>query len=144
MRRRFSRSCCKKVRTSTVFDRSGITPLHYAARHLNVEQVQLLLDQKADPTIVDVYGNSALHFAAVAASTWRPDASEKGRGNGFQTHSMCEICGSRHSNAGKCKLKSLSVEIKEKLEKTVIQGPRTEIVDVPSSRGYVIRINGFV
>ena len=101
-----------------VFDRSGITPLHYAARHLNVEQVQLLLDQKADPTIVDVYGNSALHFAAVAASTWRPDASEKGRGNGFQTHSMCEICGSRHSNAGKCKLKSLSVEIKEKLTKS--------------------------
>ena len=103
-----------------IFDRSGITPLHYAARHLNVEQVQLLLDQKADPTIVDVYGNSALHFAAVAASTWRPDASEKGRGNGFQTHSMCEICGSRHSNAGKCQLKAFcgnQGEADEELEK---------------------------
>ena len=59
-----------------VFDRSGITPLHYAARQLNLEQVKLLLANKADPCIVDAHGNSPLHYAAMTATTWKPPPSE--------------------------------------------------------------------
>ncbi len=59
-----------------VFDRSGITPLHYAARQLNVEHVKLLLANKADPCIVDCHGNSPLHYAAMTATSWKPPPSE--------------------------------------------------------------------
>jgi NO-binding membrane sensor protein with MHYT domain len=44
----------------------------HAAKHLNTDQVKLLLKYKADPKIVDVYGNSPLHFAAMSAVNWKP------------------------------------------------------------------------
>mmetsp|Transcript_44145 Transcript_44145/g.139282 ORF Transcript_44145/g.139282 Transcript_44145/m.139282 type:complete len:184 (+) Transcript_44145:178-729(+) len=50
-----------------VFDRTGITPLHYAARNLNKKSIKLLLEAKANPMIVDIHGNTPLHFAAMAS-----------------------------------------------------------------------------
>ena len=104
-----------------VFDRSGITPLHYAARHLNVEQVKLLLDNDADPTIVDVYGNSPLHFAAITASTWKPAASDVVKSNSGKTSKgPCDTCGYTHTKNGKqvynCELKISSQKLTELLK----------------------------
>jgi len=76
-----------------VFDRSGITPLHYSAKHLNTDQVKLLLKHKADPRIVDVYGNSPLHFAAMAAVHWKPAEQFMIHGKGTST---CNTCGHKH------------------------------------------------
>ena len=46
----------------------------HTAKHLDLEQVKLLLQHKADPKIVDARGNSALHFAAMSALDWKPHA----------------------------------------------------------------------
>ncbi|EKX38397.1 hypothetical protein GUITHDRAFT_115536 [Guillardia theta CCMP2712] len=47
--------------------KTGITPLHYAARNLNKKSIKLLLEAKANPMIVDIHGNTPLHFAAMAS-----------------------------------------------------------------------------
>ena len=44
-----------------VFDRSGITALHYAARAGRKADVKALLKQKADPMIADLSGQNTLH-----------------------------------------------------------------------------------
>ena len=76
------------------FDRSGITPLHYSAKHLNMEQVKLLLQHKADPGIVDVNGNSPLHYAAISAINWKPQACFMPPG--LKPDNICKTCGHKH------------------------------------------------
>ncbi len=44
-------------------DKTGMTPLHWAAVKNDLEAVNLLLDWKADPNRVDVVGVTALHYA---------------------------------------------------------------------------------
>lgn len=74
-----------------VFDRNGITALHYAARNGNYEDIRLLLDYDANPLIADVKGNSVLHFAAMYAPSWRREDDARPA-----DASGCELCGSRH------------------------------------------------
>src|SRR5438094_2700213 len=45
-------------------DKSGSTPLHFAAAHGQLEVVKLLLAAKADVRAVTSHGNSPLHRAA--------------------------------------------------------------------------------
>jgi ankyrin repeat protein len=45
-------------------DNDGVTALMLAARHGGSEKVRLLLKEGADPTSVDKYGRSLIHWAA--------------------------------------------------------------------------------
>lgn len=85
----------EKKANVNVFDRSGITPLHYAAKHLDFDQVKLLIGKGADPRIVDVYGNSALHYAAMTAMKWKPHTSLQ-KGKLAKKANLCSTCGYTH------------------------------------------------
>ena len=52
-------------------DDKGSTPLHYAAAGWNLERVQMLVDNKADPTVVNFSGMTAIDEAEVAKSKTR-------------------------------------------------------------------------
>lgn len=56
-------------------DRTDATALHFAAYNADIEMVELLLKNGADPNIVDVHGNGALwgatHTACLAIATAR-------------------------------------------------------------------------
>lgn len=79
------------------------TPLMMAALNGNVEIVQLLIQQGADPTLEDAYGMNACHFARncsahikkmlaraadVAADGGGGIANEDGSGSGIETQAM--------------------------------------------------------
>jgi len=81
-----------------VFDRSGITALHYAARAGRKADVKALIKQKADPMIADISGNTPLHFAALFASSWK--AAEPLKQSPGQV-SGCKFCFGKHQLA-KC------------------------------------------
>ena len=53
-----------KTKAKFTADRCGLTPLHRAVQCGSTESVKLLLEHGADTMAKDVWGNTALHFAA--------------------------------------------------------------------------------
>lgn len=51
------------------FNFQGFTPVHYACRGGNLEQVQLLIEKGADIFLASSKGVSALHLASMSTSS---------------------------------------------------------------------------
>eukprot|EP00286_Rhodomonas_abbreviata_P022618 CAMPEP_0181306360 /NCGR_PEP_ID=MMETSP1101-20121128/10255_1 /TAXON_ID=46948 /ORGANISM="Rhodomonas abbreviata, Strain Caron Lab Isolate" /LENGTH=374 /DNA_ID=CAMNT_0023412405 /DNA_START=306 /DNA_END=1431 /DNA_ORIENTATION=+ len=72
-----------------VFDRTGISPLHYAAKEGRTDDIKLLIHYKADIKIADINGNTPLHYAAMYAASW---TSMEDTHDGKQG-AKCDLCG---------------------------------------------------
>ena len=92
------RGLCKDVNCTDIFNE---TPLHFAARADQPQNVAFLLSRNADPTLCAIDNSSAIHLAAIFDSTYAMEAFIKHGcdlgvkdGEGLD----CEMLALRHDN----------------------------------------------